>query len=89
MTASPRLMPIRTSVWICPHKTGKTIFAHGSQDLILSLGAGWSDGYTQQVHRSFSQGNLSMTSYAFAPPETMKAFGSVNCARLRDFGFWP
>ena len=41
--------------------------------LFVSMGAGWSDGYSQQIHHSFSYGNLSMTAYAFASPETLNA----------------
>ena len=38
--------------------------------LFVSMGAGWADGHTRPIHRSFSYGNLSMASYAFAPPGT-------------------
>ena len=41
--------------------------------LFVSMGAGWSDGHTQQIHHSFSYGNLSMTAYTFASPETLNA----------------
>jgi 4,5-DOPA dioxygenase extradiol len=41
--------------------------------LFVSLGAGWSGGYSQRIHHSFSYGNLSMTSYAFAQQDTIKA----------------
>ncbi|MBF0289662.1 MAG: dioxygenase [SAR324 cluster bacterium] len=33
--------------------------------LFVAIGAGWSDRYIQQIHYSFSYGNISMTSYAF------------------------
>lgn len=41
--------------------------------LFVSMGAGWSDGQSYQVHQSFSYGNLSMTSYAFAQADIMQA----------------
>lgn len=41
--------------------------------LFVSMGAGWSDGYTQQIHHSFSYGNLSMSSYSFARPDARKS----------------
>jgi 4,5-DOPA dioxygenase extradiol len=40
--------------------------------LFVSMGAGWSGGYSQRIHNSFSYGNLSMTSYAFAHRDTIK-----------------
>ena len=41
--------------------------------LFVSMGTGWSDGYTRQIHRSFSYCNLSMGAYAFAHPDTAEA----------------
>ena len=40
--------------------------------LFVSMGAGWSDGFSRRVHQSFSYGNLSMTSYAFGHSNTTK-----------------
>lgn len=41
--------------------------------LYVAMGAGWSTGATQQIHHSFSYGNLSMSSYAFASDKPPKA----------------
>jgi len=39
--------------------------------LFVSMGAGWSEEHTKNIHRSFSYGNLSMASYAFVDPNAM------------------
>ena len=46
--------------------------------LFVAMGAGWSEGNTRQIHRSFSYGNLSMASYAFAHPATTEALVEYN-----------
>lgn len=43
------------------------------EPFFVAMGAGWSDGHTRQIHQSFSYGNLSMASYAFAHPGATEA----------------
>ena len=48
------------------HPTGEHLLP-----LFVSMGAGWSEEHTKNIHRSFSYGNLSMASYAFVDPNAM------------------